>query len=782
MGLRKMLVLLGLGGLAVAALTAYVLLVDVHAPTTEVALEERGLIFRYRDARNRTLRDVARRLEIRRGATTLAVEKAGPQRWRIVLPIQARADRSRVLAVFDAIAQLRVLSFPEAGDGPDPFDFQKESFTVRFWLGEARHELHVGRKLAGQNQWASERCIRVGGHPRALTVDNELFERLEKGLAAFRDRRVFDRDPEQALAVRIASGNDTVVLERDGTEWRLAAPVRDYAEPARVKQILGEAKALEAQAYVDETPTKLDERGLAKAQLVFEIKHPDGGLTTLLVGAKAGQEAKHLYARRQDEPAVFTIKEGFVAGVQAAVEALRLRRIANFNEHDVTAVAIRTPAGLCRVARAGPREPWRLTQPRDAQADPQAVGNFLGHLARIRVRRWLDDPDAKALEHLTRPEATITLSREPAGHTYARKQPPITFALSRPVDTDDGRGRYVQRQGQPFLLFVSTATLPEGAPAELKDSVQAVRAAARCVAKGYLNFLHRRIFRFAIDAAAELRIKRGAAEIVCEPRGESWTLVRPVELDAPNVPGILATLARLEADEFVADRPATLQPYALDPPEVTLTVTLKTPGGAAGSVTRTLLVGRPVDGMTYAKVSDGPLVFLLARWRAAFLRNEPIATRLATLAREEAVALTIAHRGKPPIVLQRAAEAWTIAQPEKAQPDPAAVRSAIDALCSLLAVRCLDYDADAEALRAAGLDPPAVTVRVTLRGKPDLVLHLGRPVAGQPSVPGVYARRGDARQLFLLPTRKAAAIAPSLAGLKKKPEPPPDVPGPEEPK
>jgi len=533
----------------------------------------------------------------------------------------------------------------------------------------------------------------------------------------------------------------------------------------------------------------------------------------LLVGAKAKDAEDQVYACREEEPFVFTIKKTFLDDFDVKVEDVRNRKVAEFDEDDIKRIEIARGKDVWTLTRESASEDWKLLKPREAKAEDLEGDDFLKNIGRLRVQRWVDDPKDKAHELLENPEFTITLARG------EKDKDPIVLLASKLVETpakakepkeskekkEEGKkqegkeekkqekklepekGHYLQRKGEKFLLYVRAGKAPEGASYDEKDSVEALNDIGKAVEKGYLAFLDRQVFDFDDDKVVRLSIERPKTKVVCEKKDGEWKVVSPAKLDADkdHIATILGAMDDLTADEYVVENPEDLKTYGLDKPALRITATVegspeeeKEPQKKTQeksekktekkTFTKTLLLSRKIDGKTYGMEQGGSLVFTLKSWDLTSLTTEPIPTKLGDFSTDEATGLTIAHRGKPEIVLEKKDDAWKITKPKAAEADQDAVKKVLDALHDLNARRCLDYDA--KDLKPYGLGPAEVVVTVKLKDKADFVLNIGKPVPGETEDPGSYARKADAKQVFLVPKGKVEDIAKSLDDLAKKPE------------
>ena len=820
MSLKKMLALLVGGLVVVVILGVYALVIEPARPTTEEAAKERQLVFRYKDEQNRTLRDVATKLEVRRKGKTVVLEKVSPQVWRMRKPLDARADRSKILGILDTLKDLKTEALVKLQSTKpeelEKFGLKTPRVVATFWLPNGQsHTFAIGAERKGQKTWEKRTYLRVGDSAELRVVDNDIAEKLDKDPDEFRDKHVFDahRDPEHATALEIARGQKTLTLKKDKRTWRLLKPVQDRADNSKVADLLTKARNLEVEKFIADKKDKLAEYGLDKPQLVCAVTDRGGKPMKLLVGAKAKDAEDQFYACREEEPFVFTIKKTFLDDFDVKVEDVRNRKVAEFDEDDIKRIEIARGKDVWTLTRQSASEDWKLLKPREAKAEDLEGDDFLKNIGRLRVQRWVDDPKDKAHELLKNPEFTITLARS------EKDKEPIVLLASKLVETptkaeepkkekkkkEEGKknerkdekkeekkpepekGRYLQRKGEKFLLYVRAGKAPEGASYDEKDSVEAINDIGKSVEKGYLAFLDRQVFDFDDDKVVRLSIERPQTKVVCEKKDGKWKVVSPAKLDADkdHVATILGAMDDLTADEYLVENPKDLKPYGLDNPALRITATVegspreekegekkteekgeKKP--EKKTFTKTLLLSRKIDGKTYGMEQGGSLVFTLKSWDVTSLTTEPIPTKLGDFSTDEATGLTIAHRGKPKIVLEKKDDAWKITKPKATEADQDAVKRVLDALHDLNARRCLDYDA--KDLKPYGLDPAEVVVTVKLKDKADFVLNIGKPVPGETEDPGSYARKGDAKQVFLVAKGKVEDIAKSLDDLARKPE------------
>jgi hypothetical protein len=207
-------------------------------------------------------------------------------------------------------------------------------------------------------------------------------------------------------------------------------------------------------------------------------------------------------------------------------------------------------------------------------------------------------------------------------------------------------------------------------------------------------------------------------------QGTGWLIEAPVQApaDASEVSGVTSNLASLDLTRVIDEKPASLEPFGLDAPRVSVAFTV-------GNTTRTLLLGSKTatGGDTYAKLADAPRVFTVPSWleqsldRTTFqLRNKAI----ATFDREAVDHLAII--GAPgTIEFRKQGDQWQIVQPLQARADSADVGALLTRLSSGQ-MQAIVAEQPAT-LDTYGLQPARTTVTATGGGKTLAQVFVGTP-------------------------------------------------------
>src|SRR5262249_24947491 len=194
-----------------------------------------------------------------------------------------------------------------------------------------------------------------------------------------------------------------------------------------------------------------------------------------------------------------------------------------------------------------------------------------------------------------------------------------------------------------------------------------------------------------------------------------WRLAAPLQAPADDaaVGGLLATLSSIDIKRTLEKLPSetVLKNYGLEPPMVTVSVTLKSgltlPGLTVGTKTA-------LGDSTYAQRAKDPAVYLVDGSLGDALAREPEELRdrsVLQLPQEPIARLEINAGGKPLVLTRDEKDRWKIESPIAAPANSDAVNQYIFTLARLQAPSFIDNPPDA---RKYGMDKPAV--KVTLGG------------------------------------------------------------------
>lgn len=238
---------------------------------------------------------------------------------------------------------------------------------------------------------------------------------------------------------------------------------------------------------------------------------------------------------------------------------------------------------------------WKIEAPVQVPADASEVSGVTSNLSSLDLTRVIDEKPA-SLEPFGLDKPRLRL-------TFTAKGAPRTLLLGSKTAT--GGDTYAKLENAPRVFTV---------PSWLEQSLD--RTTFQLRNKAIVT-----VDREAIDHVA---IIGAPGTIELKKEGDDWRLVQPVQgrADTAEVSSLLTRLSSGQMQAIVADQPATLDVYGLQPPRTTVTAT----GG--GKTLAQVFVGTASgDAAVHMRDASRPLVFTVEKALADDLQRGPDAYR-----------------------------------------------------------------------------------------------------------------------------------------------------------
>jgi hypothetical protein len=254
-------------------------------------------------------RDIADGVALDGPSTHLQFAKNGAT-WRIVEPIEARADYAAVEGLITALSSThmqRVVALDTSELGGYGLDRPAMTATV---TGEgSRASLLIG----GQDEGA--RFATNTGRPEVFAVEESLLTDLSKGVSEYRRKDIFDARSFTATRIETRREDETLSAQRTSTDadaiWQDASG--QEIDATVVDDLLAKLSALRAQAFEDAAPSA---PGSALAVTMHFVNDRTETVTFV-------RSATDVFAVRSDEPGAARIDAMLFDEALMAVDALQ---------------------------------------------------------------------------------------------------------------------------------------------------------------------------------------------------------------------------------------------------------------------------------------------------------------------------------------------------------------------------------------------------------------------------------------------------------------------------
>ncbi len=374
-------------------------------------------------------------------------------------------------------------------------------------------------------------------------------------------------------------------LERHEGAWRLVEPLSFPADPTTADGLASSLVDLVSETIYEEVEDREQFGFDAEPRLRFAA----GGQEQVLRVGDDTPLGGSLYVGAGDSGPVYTVLDYRVNSFEKTLDALRKKRLLDFDRETVTKLRVRWPGKAVALEKA--EAGWRVTEPLTAAADERTVEGLLTDLHFLRANGFLDEAGDDEETGLSQPEFEAVLTtRDDAGGEREHR-----LTVGRTVD---GESRAVRGP-----LADSLYTIPEERLADFPRRV--------------VEYRFKELARFDEAEAAALELvfhdpAEARSTVLNATRGEAGWTSEPQKLAAGRTSRLVRELSDLRATDIAAEsaESADLEALGLAPPRVVVRVRGAGEGEAVALADLELGTAEPGAGIV-ARVAGGDVVYRL---------------------------------------------------------------------------------------------------------------------------------------------------------------------------
>jgi len=375
--------------------------------------------------------------------------------WQITAPMQTGADDPSLQGILQQLASGRVAQTePGTPDRLKVFGLDIPALTLDFQMQNgAKHTLRLGKKdFTGVSVYAIvDNAKDVALLPESLLIS------ADKPLQDLRDRSVLHMVTDDVKSFGLKNSSGEFAAAKDHDVWKFTKPADASADGDAINALLSAVANAKTSAIVSETADSLAKYGLATPTISFSAADAKGGIATLLVGKKEGDE---YIARDAARPTIFRINQDLYKKLAENFSDLRDKKLAHFDPATITRAEIHNANGTILATRKNETE-WALDpsaqkdeKQNEKQKDnqptkPVSLDKLFTPLQQAAADEIFDHPTPAILAKLAKPafQAILTdkngkilkieISQESGGFVYARtSQSPTMYKLKSQILTD----------------------------------------------------------------------------------------------------------------------------------------------------------------------------------------------------------------------------------------------------------------------------------------------------------------------------------------------------------
>jgi hypothetical protein len=274
---------------------------------------------------------------------------------------------------------------------------------------------------------------------------------VDKSTFDFRDKSAFAFDQTKVTSLELASGAQTIRLEKSGEEWKLVKPVQAPADFVSVNGLIGQLQSAQMTTLKDrpEDLKDLKPYGLDKPVVVATL---GTGASTVKFELGKEADAGAVWARDASKAAVFSINNGVAMELQKKVDDLRRKEVFDFRPFNTARFEITRGTetrAFERVKGTGENaaDTWKQVAPAAKTVDSSNLEGALLDFSNLRAESFV--ATAGSTTGHNSPAAVIVVKFDDG-----KKEERVTIGTA-------GSGVFATRADQPGALKIEAGKYEE---------------------------------------------------------------------------------------------------------------------------------------------------------------------------------------------------------------------------------------------------------------------------------------------------------------------------------
>lgn len=398
-----------------------------------------------------------KRVEVHYGEQVIAAEAEGGQGWKLMAPLEAKADKTKISELLSSIREAKIKEFiDETPQDLAKYGLNPPQWRLVFLVGDDRAEksLLVGNEEPAKSGVYAKR----GTTDNVFLVETKLLEKVPKQASDWRDRALLAFKREEVQKVEIRAGDaitEVACVDNCGKipddRWQIKQPLDAKADAVKVRTLLRNLEELKVKTFITEAADDLApfELNNPSVQIHIWLKEKAQPITVLL--GRQDADKGGYYVKLPERPAVYLVDSKDYGDLVKQAPDLRDRKLLAFKARDVRKIEIKHPDG--EVVVEGDGENWSQVKPEKAKLESYKVRSLLWKLEDLEFKEeWQTTAVAPEVHGLDNPAATVTLWLQGDKKLDALK-------LGKQVEGKDWV--YAQLESSPMLYAVDAKVLTD---------------------------------------------------------------------------------------------------------------------------------------------------------------------------------------------------------------------------------------------------------------------------------------------------------------------------------
>lgn len=262
--------------------------------------------------------------------------KKGKDEWRILKPINYKADEFTINNILDDLIEMEKIEELKDINLKD-YGLLEPIEVFSFSTKNGIEEIIIGTQIPGINQLA----IRLKKREKNYLISSNFLSKIKKNLTELRDKTIFSYQTMDVNYIEIETRKRKINLEKKEEQWYLDFPFKDRAEKDNVEDLLFGLSSLKAKEFIDDyNEEKLKELNLFPPLSTICFYDKDKNLILKAdFGKKEGMEKNDFYVKSGMK--VFLASHSFWEKLEEGLVAIPDTKILSFHKWEAKKFSIK---------------------------------------------------------------------------------------------------------------------------------------------------------------------------------------------------------------------------------------------------------------------------------------------------------------------------------------------------------------------------------------------------------------------------------------------------------
>jgi hypothetical protein len=320
------------------------------------------------------------------------------QLWRMVRPLQARADSARLDTAIQQLRDGRVTQFVTDDPRADLTSYGLKPADLDVWLGRGTNfatAVHIGRTLPTNNP--AQVYVQREGWNTVLAAASDTFAPWRGQVNDYRDTHLLSPLPPIS-EIEVHGEKDFTLQQTVSNTWAVAGE-KFPADREKIQGFLKLLAGLRISEVVKDVVTAPDLQsfGLEKPAREIILRGNNGSTNNVLCDLMFGlADTNQVYVKRGDEDYVYAIPVSELAQLPEQSWEFRERHIWHFSPTNVVQITMQQNGKTRQLVRAADGK-WAFAAGSQGIVSPKDIEETVQRLGDLTVAGWV-------AHHITAPE------------------------------------------------------------------------------------------------------------------------------------------------------------------------------------------------------------------------------------------------------------------------------------------------------------------------------------------------------------------------------------------